>query len=208
MSRPRRAKDVGFREAIAAHVPTTAAERLVAAAFDLFEKRGFDNTTVDEIARRAGMAKSTIYIHFSGKEDILVAGIQPLVDLLLGVLDAPEALTGSYASRLAFVMRSCVELGLSNPKEASVLALLGPDTAVGLLTRARRSEFERRVSGLIVEGVKAGEFRRDLNPLLASRLLLSLSNWVTVWYKSKGSLTRDEVTDAVASIALDGVLAR
>jgi len=189
----------------AGRVPSAAAMRLLEAAFDLFEKKGFDNTTVDEIAHRCGMSKSTIYLHFRGKEDILVTGIQPLIDLLAGVLDAPEAGRGNYASRLEFVMRSYVHLGLSNRKEASVLALLGPETPVGILTRRRRSEIERSVADLILGGIEVGEFRGDLDPLLTARLLLSLSNWVTVWYQRNGVLAPEAIAQAVASLGLDGL---
>lgn len=48
-------------------------ERLIACAIELFEKRGIEGTTVDEIATRAGTGKGTVYNYFASKEDIIVA---------------------------------------------------------------------------------------------------------------------------------------
>jgi AcrR family transcriptional regulator len=51
-----------------------APERLVAAALDLFEERGYENTTVIEIAERAGLTKSTFFRHFQDKREVLFGG--------------------------------------------------------------------------------------------------------------------------------------
>ncbi|MBP2478525.1 AcrR family transcriptional regulator [Crossiella equi] len=66
-----------------------AAERLVAAALELFEQRGYENTTVIEIAERAGLTKSTFFRHFPDKREVLFGG-GTMTDLLLeGITTAP-----------------------------------------------------------------------------------------------------------------------
>ncbi|WP_300682166.1 TetR/AcrR family transcriptional regulator [Nocardioides sp.] len=50
---------------------TSTRDRLVAAAFDLFAEQGFENTTVDEIAQRAGVGRSTFFRNFGSKEDAI-----------------------------------------------------------------------------------------------------------------------------------------
>ncbi|KEF09833.1 hypothetical protein DF18_37030, partial [Streptomyces rimosus] len=45
--------------------------RLAAAALDLFEENGYDNTTVIDIAERAGLTKSTFFRHFPDKREVL-----------------------------------------------------------------------------------------------------------------------------------------
>ena len=67
-----------------------ARERLVVAAVDLFTEQGYDDTTVAEIAERAGVTKSTFFRHFSDKRELLVAGQETLSQLLVeGITDAP-----------------------------------------------------------------------------------------------------------------------
>ena len=46
-------------------------ERILTAAAELFVHYGYDKTTVDDIARAAGVSKGTIYLHFAGKDDLL-----------------------------------------------------------------------------------------------------------------------------------------
>lgn len=184
------------------------AEQLQASAFELFDKKGFDATTIDDIARQSGMSKSTVYVHFRSKAAILAAGVEPLVDALLGIVDDEAARTGPYTARLTYVATSCVRLGLSNPREAAVLARLQSDTTVGRLTRARRRTVELRVAALIEGGVRSGEFRPDVEPRLAARLVLSMSNWMTVWFRRSGPLSANELAEAVASVALDGLRVR
>lgn len=87
-------------------MPTTTRNRLVAAAFELFEQRGFAATTVDEIATLAETGRSTFFRHFRGKEDV--------------VLPDHDALLGRVAGRLATATRSGAEVGL---REAAGIVL-------------------------------------------------------------------------------------
>ncbi|GEB49206.1 MULTISPECIES: TetR/AcrR family transcriptional regulator [Streptomyces] len=75
--------------------------RLAAAALELFEERGYENTTVIEIAERAGLTKSTFFRHFPDKREVLFGG-GALSDLLAeGIASAPptagplDAVTGA-----------------------------------------------------------------------------------------------------------------
>lgn len=53
-------------------MPTSTRNRLIAAAFDLFEQQGYDATTVDDIAARADTSRSTFFRHFRGKDDVVL----------------------------------------------------------------------------------------------------------------------------------------
>ncbi|OBA61913.1 TetR family transcriptional regulator [Mycobacterium sp. 1100029.7] len=71
-----------------------ARERLVAAALDLFNERGYDQTTVAQIAERAGLTKSTFHRHFPDKRDVLAAGQDAIAQLLReGIAAAPAEAT-------------------------------------------------------------------------------------------------------------------
>ncbi len=63
-------------------------ERLVLAALQLFSERGYDETTVAEIAERAGLTKSTFFRHFPDKRDVLSAGQETLSRLLVEGIDS------------------------------------------------------------------------------------------------------------------------
>ncbi|MBC2879426.1 MULTISPECIES: TetR/AcrR family transcriptional regulator [Streptomyces] len=65
--------------------------RLAAAALDLFEERGYENTTVIEIAERAGLTKSTFFRHFPDKREVLFGGGTVTGLLAEGIASAPPA---------------------------------------------------------------------------------------------------------------------
>jgi AcrR family transcriptional regulator len=71
-----------------------ARQRLVLAALDLFAEQGYDNTTVTQIANRAGLTKTTFFRHFPDKREVLFAG-QAIHSRLLadGAAAAPDSAT-------------------------------------------------------------------------------------------------------------------
>ncbi|MBO0769156.1 MAG: TetR family transcriptional regulator [Solirubrobacterales bacterium] len=76
-----------------------AVGRLQQAAFELFSELGYEDTTVAEIAARAGLTKRTFFRHFSDKREVLFGGSEQLTELLVtGILEAPESATPMQAA--------------------------------------------------------------------------------------------------------------
>lgn len=66
--------------------------RLAKAALELYSERGFEQTTVAEIAKRAGLTERTFFRHYADKREVLFAGSGTLQDLFVGaVADAPDS---------------------------------------------------------------------------------------------------------------------
>jgi AcrR family transcriptional regulator len=65
-----------------------ARERLTGAAMDLFRERGFDQTTVAEIADRAGLTERTFFRYFADKREVLFAGQERLLEIYTATIDA------------------------------------------------------------------------------------------------------------------------
>ncbi|HEY0117221.1 MAG TPA: helix-turn-helix domain-containing protein [Cellulomonas sp.] len=90
-----------------------ARERLVTSALQLFSEQGYDQTTVAQIAERAGLTKSTFFRHFPDKRDVLAAGQQTLSRLLVeGITGAPVDATplGAVSAGLERIARSMTPL--------------------------------------------------------------------------------------------------
>ncbi|KOV68764.1 TetR/AcrR family transcriptional regulator [Streptomyces sp. MMG1121] len=66
--------------------------RLATAALELYGERGYEQTTVAEIAKRAGLTERTFFRHYADKREVLFAGARELEDLFVrAVTDAPES---------------------------------------------------------------------------------------------------------------------
>ncbi len=73
--------------------PAGATERLEHAAMELYQERGFESTTVAEIAERAGLTERTFFRHYADKREVLFAGSAHLQDLLVRlVIEAAPSL--------------------------------------------------------------------------------------------------------------------
>jgi AcrR family transcriptional regulator len=78
--------------------------RLASAAMELYGEHGFDNTTVEEIAARAGLTERTFFRYFADKREVLFGGAHELQEFLVAhVLDAPASLPALEAVATAYM---------------------------------------------------------------------------------------------------------
>ena len=101
-SKPRPVKSRGVGKGTAPKLPSNRAERaaerrqaIIEAALDEFISRGFTATRLDDVAKRAGVAKGTIYLHFKDKESMFEELIRTALVPLIGRLHAPPPIGGS-----------------------------------------------------------------------------------------------------------------
>lgn len=76
---------------------TPVRERLVDAAFELFDERGFDDTTVDDIAARAGVGRTTFFRHYGSKEAVIFPAHDDLLGRIAARLEAAAPATRDLA---------------------------------------------------------------------------------------------------------------
>ena len=91
-----------------------ARERLLVAAVDLFTEKGYDDTTVAEIAARAGVTRSTFFRHFPDKRELLAAGQDTLSRLLADGVAAAAPLATPLEAVAAGLERASNEIGPRN----------------------------------------------------------------------------------------------
>lgn len=167
-------------------------------AAELFADKGFHETTMRDIAGRAGMLPGSIYYHFSSKEDLLAGVYEEGVTRLLARIDAADP--GARAepwSRLEAVMTAHVEAILDRSAYARVMIRVLPDAAPGAAARLieARDSYETRIGEIIA--------RLPLAPGIDRRLLrlflLGAANHVQVWRREGG---RSPAEIAIALVRL------
>jgi AcrR family transcriptional regulator len=193
--------------AVAKRTDRHTPESLLAVAVDVFNVRGYDGTSMEDLAKAAGITKSSIYHHVAGKEALLHLAVTRALDGLFGVLDEPGATEGPAVDRFAYVVRrTCLELVDKLPYVTLLLRVRG-NTATERQALERRREFDHRVADLAAAAIADGDLREDLDPRLTSRLVFGLVNSVVEWYRPGGPNSATAVADALCSLVLDGLRA-
>ena len=188
--------------------PRYTQDALLEVAVREFTTRGYDATSVEHLARAAGLTKSSIYHHVSGKEELLRLAVGRAVDALFAVLDEPAATTGRAVQRLEHVVRRSTEVLVEQLVYVTLLLRVRGNTEVEREALARRREFDRRLSGLVQAAIDEGDVRADLDPRLVTRLLFGTVNSLVEWYRPDRDETVAQLTDTLVTLAFDGLRSR
>ncbi|HYT09814.1 MAG TPA: TetR/AcrR family transcriptional regulator [Mycobacteriales bacterium] len=183
-------------------------ESLLRVAVEVFNERGYDGTSMEDLAARLGITKSSIYHHVAGKSELLRLAVDRALDALFAVLAEPAATAGPAIDRLEHVVRRSVEVLAAELPFVTLLLRVRGNTAVERDALTRRREFDRIVSDLVARAEAAGDIRPDVDPALTSRLLFGLVNSLTEWFRPDGELAVADLADAVVTTAFDGLRRR
>jgi AcrR family transcriptional regulator len=187
---------------------STRRQELLAIAAQLFAERGFKNTTVRDIADAAGILSGSLYHHFDSKESIVDELLDTFQQSLWQQYDAIEASELSPRQKLEAVVRISFDAIDQHHSEVAIFqtdaAYLATFERFAYLEE-RNIRFRKLWTGLLTEGVAAGELRSDLNVELVYRFLRD-TVWVAVrWYRPGGDLSPAQVADQYLHILLDGI---
>ena len=180
-------------------------ESIVAIAFAVFRRQGFDATSIADIADVAGVSKAAIYHHLPSKEAILSHGLDRALRALEAIDREPLARQESAIDSLRHVLRRVVEVELAFLPEASVLVRLRGNTGVEVDAVDRRRLFDRNIAAVLSRGQAQGTIRNNMEPHLATVLILGMITWVTEWFRPDGDIDRTTIADTIVSICLQGI---
>ena len=180
-------------------------DTLTAVALRIFAERGFDGSSMDDVARAAGIAKASIYHHISGKEELLRRGLDRALTALFAVLDEPGAAAGRPIDRLQYIYRRVATLALELRFELTVLVRVRGNSNTERDAMVRRRAFDELVTAIVRNAQAAGEFDRALDASLAVRLMFGMVNSIVEWYKPDGPLPIERIADALVHIVFRGV---
>ena len=142
----------------------SARERLVTAALELFNSRGYAATSVREICAAAGVTKPVLYYHFESKEGLYLHVMKAGFSDLEPVLKAARERTGPVRERLALLLDETYELFLRHVPEVRLMHAIyygPPQGAPPFDFEAYHKLVEDRVRELIEAGAAAGECAAD-----------------------------------------------
>ncbi|APY87318.1 TetR/AcrR family transcriptional regulator [Streptomyces alfalfae] len=186
---------------------TYTPETLLSVAVRVFNERGYDGTSMEHLSKAAGISKSSIYHHVTGKEELLRRAVSRAIDGLFGILAEEHARVGSAVERLEYVTRRTVEVLVAELPYVTLLLRVRGNTDTERWALERRREFDQQVAELLKEAVADGDLRSDVELRLATRLLFGMINSIVEWYRpeSRGAANGEQIADVVVQLAFAGL---
>jgi len=172
----------------------------------LFSVRGYEATTVRDIADVLSIKAGSLYSHIATKEDLLweilsraadrfFESVRPIAESNLVTV---EKLKRAIAAHVSVITKSATAAGiyttewrhLSEPRRSQFAA--------------RRDEYERMFRGMVHDAIREGVFS-DVDEKFATLLILSSLNWIYQWYRPDGAMTPDEIARRITDLLFNGL---
>lgn len=180
-------------------------DSLLAVAVGVFNQRGYDGTSMEHLAARLGISKSSIYHHVTGKQELLRLAIDRALDALFAATKQPDTTTGPAIDRLQNLVRRSIYVLVAELPYVTLLLRVRGNTTVERRALARRREFDHIVGDLVQEACDEGSIRSDVDPALTARLIFGTVNSVIEWYRPSQSLGSDELAEEVVTMIFKGL---
>jgi AcrR family transcriptional regulator len=189
-------------------------KRILDAALKLFARKGFGATALEEVARRARLAKGTLYLYFKDKEDLYAQVVLDVFERLeASVVERYERSTGVVA-KLRAVAEAQI-LFFSRNRDVFRLFSLLQTTEAALVHRRlfgplmeKRRLLETFLTELVEEGKSQGVIRSDVGTLAMVDSFIGMINQAVgrQCFDGRGNGEAEETAEAVMTILLTGVL--
>jgi AcrR family transcriptional regulator len=182
------------------------------AAAQIICDKGFDATSMNDIADVVGITKSGLYHHISGKRNLLFQIMTFGMDSLEEQVIIPASAVTDAEQRLRTVIHNHVRLitSRSNLKGNNPVTIVVDEIAG--LTPAHRRKINRRKRAYVdfvrdtLKQLQAEGKLREIDVTTATFSLLGMILWLSRWYNPKGRLTSEQVAEEVVMIAVGGLL--
>lgn len=182
--------------------PASARGRLLKEAARLFRDKGYERTTVRDLAAAVGIQSGSLFHHFRTKEEILKAVMVETIRLNTALMQAAADSEESPRGKLRALVRS--ELESINGQTGEAMAVLVYEwRSLSESSQVQVLELREIYEGLwlsvLEELNELGQLKAE--PFIVRRMLTGALSWTVTWYKpERGGLTLDGLTDQVMAM--------
>lgn len=182
---------------------------ILRAASEVFRERGFHAAGMRDIAKGLGIAVGKLYYWFESKQELLAFCQEDCLTALLEVADRTRRLDVDAPTRLWHLVVGHVRcLNEWSPGSLAHLEVESLEEPHRARIQALRDRYEARVRGVVSEAVRAGDFRKDVDPKVATLCVLGSANWSVKWFRPGGRLPLRRIAHAFADQLVRGLLKR
>jgi len=188
-------------------------DRILDSALSLIVTRGFNGTTVDDIAKTAGLTKGAIYFHFENKDAILLALLDVIDKLVLGgLMDRVMHAGPTSKDKLVAALHGQGVLAETKTKylllfTLTLLEFNGTGTPIETRVKTIYDGYVQALERIIRSGKATGEFRTDLEAREMAAVVMALQHGTLMeWYCRSGTLNGPGLVRSARVVLLEGIL--
>jgi AcrR family transcriptional regulator len=194
--------------------PVDSRQEILRTAARLFQQRGYDATSMNDVAAALKLSKGGLYHHFQSKDEILFEIMNHAMEITQELVIAPVRRIVGPEDRLRALIRLHIEVVLS-PRDREITVMLHENHPLPLALRkrinTRKKEYIHFVEGLITDVQMNAQRERHtkcaVTPRAAAFALLGMINWIYQWYKPEGDLQAHNLVPQFTDMVFGGILA-
>lgn len=185
--------------------PGYSREDVIRAAVRAFTARGYDATSMDNVASELGISKSALYHHISSKEEILELTVVQALSRLEAIAEEVAEADVSAGEKVRRLLRGSIEVLCSDPRSVALLLRLRGNSEVERSALERRRILTRSVIPLVAAAQEEGAIRSDVGASLLTRMIFGMVNSTSDWYEPGGRIDADELATTFESVVFGGL---
>ncbi|PCI68820.1 MAG: TetR family transcriptional regulator [Piscirickettsiaceae bacterium] len=177
-------------------------------AAQMFSQRGYQSTSLQDIAAAANMKAGSLYYHFASKEALIIEVLNKSMQFISDTVgEEIEKLDDGFTFEEglhAYILGHLTAILKHSDYTTTTIRNDGQVPAsVHKAVRVKREHYEQQWRNLMLQGKEEGAIRASLDEKLLRLMILGASNWSSVWYKSDGH-SIDELAREYTNVFLKG----
>jgi TetR/AcrR family transcriptional regulator, cholesterol catabolism regulator len=183
-------------------------QEILRTAGRLFQQRGYDATSMNDVAAALKLSKGGLYHHFQSKDEILYEIMNHAMDITQERVIDPVRRIADPEQALRALIRLHIEVVLS-PLDREITVMLHENhplpPALRKKINARKKEYVHFLETLMGEVQRARHAKGGVSPRAAAFALLGMINWIYQWYKPEGDLQAQNLVPQFTDLVLGGI---
>lgn len=186
--------------------PDSARGKLLQMAAHLFRSKGYERTTVRDLASAVGIQSGSIFHHFKSKDEILRSVMEETILYNTALMRASLAEATNLRERVLALIRCELQSIMGGTGEAMAVLVyewrsLSEEGQAYIL--ALRDTYEALWLEVLGEAKAAGYFKAD--PFILRRFLTGALSWTTTWFRPQGPMSLDQLAEEALSLVIKEV---
>ena len=182
-------------------------QEVIDVAARIFREKGYEATSIQEIAEEVGILKGSLYYYIDTKEDLLFGVIKEAYDAALNLIERLEQRDGGALELIEALVYGHAEVFSKNYVQSSVFfrefRALSEERQETI--REAGDVYNRFLISQIRRGQRSGEIKSDINPRLAAIGIIGMMNSMAFWYRPDGRATAGQIGREFSRLVIGGL---